>query len=107
VTIIQKLCITNCQDSRNGIKLQTTSHPYRTSKVISITTTTGYTDQADVPTAGDSSQTFSILKNQGYSVQVCVNLGTFFHDNCRTYETIGNAMQYHYLQHPLMKATDN
>ena len=51
-----------------------------------------YTDQADVPTAVGSSQTFNILKNQGNSVQVCVNLGPFFYDNCRTYETIGNAM---------------
>ncbi|MFY9795981.1 MAG: hypothetical protein WAK17_14340 [Candidatus Nitrosopolaris sp.] len=69
------------------------SHPFGTSTVgISITTTNGYTDQADVPTTGGSSYTFNIPKNQGYSVQVCVNSGTLSHDNCRTYETTGNDM---------------
>src|SRR5215471_9162830 len=49
------------------------SHPFGTSTVgISITTANGYTDQADVPTAGGSSHTFNIPQNQGYSVQVCV-----------------------------------
>ena len=69
------------------------SHPFGTSTVgISITTANGYTDQADVPTAGGSSHTFNIPKNQGYSVQVCVNPGTLSHDNCRTYQTTGNDM---------------
>jgi hypothetical protein len=35
---------------------------------------------------------FNIPKNHGYSVQVCVNSGTFSHDNCRTYDTTGNGM---------------
>ena len=69
------------------------SHPFGTSTVgISITTANGYTDQADVPTAGGSSHTFNIPKNQGYSVQVCVNPGTLSHDNCRTYQTTGDDM---------------
>ena len=69
------------------------SHPFGTSTVgMSITTANGYTDQANVPTAGGSSYTFNIPKNQGKSVQVCVNSGTLSHDNCRTYETTGNDM---------------
>ena len=69
------------------------SHPFGTSTVgISITTANGYTDQASVPTAGGSSYTFNIPKNQGNSVRVCVNSGTLSHDNCRTYETTGREM---------------
>ncbi len=56
------------------------SHPFGTSKVgISITTENGHTDQANVPTAGGSSYTFNIPKNQGKWVQVCVNSGNAFH----------------------------
>jgi hypothetical protein len=59
---------------------------------MSITTANGYTDQASVPTAGGSSYTFNVPKNQGKSVQVCVNSGTLSHDICRTYEATGNDM---------------
>ena len=66
------------------------SHPFGTSKVgISITTENGHTDQANVPTAGGSSYTFNIPKNQGKWVQVCVNSGNLSTDNCHTYETTG------------------
>src|SRR5215469_15447220 len=69
------------------------SHPFGASTVgMSITTANGYTDQANVPTAGGSSYTFNIPKNQGKSVQVCVNSGTLSHDICRTYGASGNDM---------------
>src|SRR5215831_11483083 len=69
------------------------SHPFGASTVgMSITTANGYTDQASVPTAGGSSYTFNIPKNQGKSVQVCVNSGTLSHDICRTYGATGNDM---------------
>ncbi|MFZ0510536.1 MAG: hypothetical protein WAM14_02920 [Candidatus Nitrosopolaris sp.] len=69
------------------------SHPFGTSTVgISITTANGYTDQANVLTAGGSSYTFNIPKNEGNSVQVCVNSGTLSQDNCHTYETTGTDM---------------
>jgi hypothetical protein len=69
------------------------SHPFGASTVgMSITTANGYTDQASVPTAGGSSYTFNVPKNQGKSVQVCVNSGTLSHDICRTYEANGNDM---------------
>jgi hypothetical protein len=69
------------------------SHPFGASTVgMSITTANGYTDQANVPTAGGSSYTFNVPKNQGKSVQVCVNSGTLSHDICRTYEATGNDM---------------
>jgi hypothetical protein len=69
------------------------SHPFGASTVgMSITTANGYTDQANVPTAGGSSYTFNIPKNQGKSVQVCVNSGTLSHDICRTYGATGNDM---------------
>jgi hypothetical protein len=69
------------------------SHPFGASTVgMSITTANGYTDQASVPTAGGSSYTFNVPKNQGKSVQVCVNSGTLSHDICRTYEATGNDM---------------
>jgi len=69
------------------------SHPFGASTVgMSITTANGYTDQASVPTAGGPSYTFNIPKNQGKSVQVCVNSGTLSHDICRTYGATGNDM---------------
>jgi hypothetical protein len=69
------------------------SHPFGASTVgMSITTANGYTDQANVPTAGGSSYTFNVPKNQGKSVQVCVNSGNLSHDVCRTYEATGNDM---------------
>lgn len=69
------------------------SHPFGASTVgMSITTANGYTDQTSVPTAGGSSYTFNVPKNQGKSVQVCVNSGTLSHDICRTYEATGNDM---------------
>jgi hypothetical protein len=91
------VCNPNCHLSSNShtgdsaveaayrLTVNVPSHPFGTSKLgISITTTYGYTDQAYVPTAGGL-HTFDIAKNQGYSVQVCVNSETFSHDNCRTY----------------------
>jgi hypothetical protein len=71
------------------------SHPFGTSTVgISIITANGYTDQENVPTAGDSSYTFNIPINQGNSAEVCFNSGTISGglDNCRTYEITGNDM---------------
>src|SRR5215469_8603589 len=69
------------------------SHPFGASTVgMSITTANGYTDQASVPTACGPSYTFNIPKNQGKSVQVCVNSGTLSHDICRTYGATGNDM---------------
>ena len=69
------------------------SYPSGTSTLgVSITTANGYTNQASVPTAGGTSYTFNVPKNQGKSVQVCVNSGTLSHDICRTYEATGNDM---------------
>jgi hypothetical protein len=69
------------------------SHPFGISTVgISITTENGHTDQVTVPTAGDSSHTFDIPKNQGKSVRVCVNSEDFSADNCYTYQTTGSDM---------------
>jgi hypothetical protein len=69
------------------------SHPFGVSTVgMSITTANGYTDQANVPTAGGSSYTFNVPKDQGKSVRVCLNSGTLSHDICRTYEVSGNDM---------------
>ncbi len=50
--------------------------------IQTITTENGHTDQADVPTAGGSSHTFNIAKNQGKWVHVCVNSGQLSTDNC-------------------------
>jgi len=99
------LCNPNChlyndRDSGNStvepayrLKVNVPSNPFRTSAVdISITTANGYTDQGDGLIPGGSSYTFNIPKNQGNSVQVCVNSGILSHDNCRTYETTGNDM---------------
>jgi hypothetical protein len=100
------VCNPNCHLSRNSgsgnsaveaayrLTVNVPSHPFGTTVGISITTANGYTDQANVPTAGGSSYTFNILKNQGNSVQVCANSGTLSHglDKCRTYETTGRDM---------------
>jgi hypothetical protein len=75
------------------ITVNVPSHPFGISTVgISITTENGHTDQANVPTAGASSHTFNIAKNQGKWVQVCVNSGNDSTDNCHTYETTGTDM---------------
>jgi len=67
--------------------------PYGTSMVgISITTENGHTDQANVPTAGGSSYTFNIPKNQGKWVQVCVDSGSGSTENCHTYDSTGSDM---------------
>ena len=69
------------------------SHPFGTSTVgISITTENGYTDQANIPTAGNPSWTFNIPPNQGNSVQVCVNSGALSQENCHTYKASGANM---------------
>ena len=69
------------------------SHPFGASTVgISIATENGHTDQARVPTAGGSSHTFNIPKDQGKWVQVCVNSGNRSVDRCHTYETTGSDM---------------
>lgn len=69
------------------------SHPFGTSTVdMSITTANGYTDQANVPTAGGASYTFNIPQNQGNSVQVCVKAGNLSVKHCHTYETTGSDM---------------
>jgi hypothetical protein len=69
------------------------SHPFGISTVgISITTENGHTDQTNVPTAGGSSYTFNIPKNQGKWVQVCVNFGQHSTNNCHTYEITGSDM---------------
>jgi hypothetical protein len=75
------------------LTVEVPSHPFGTSTVgISITTANGYTDQANVPTAGGSSYTFNIPENQGKSVQVCVKPRNLSVNNCHTYETTGNDM---------------
>ena len=75
------------------ITVNVPSHPFGISTVgISITTENGHTDQANVPTAGASSHTFNIAKNQGKWVRVCVNSGNDSTDNCHTYETTGTDM---------------
>jgi hypothetical protein len=79
--------------SAYGLTVNVPSHPFGISTVgISITTENGHTDQANVPTAGGSSHTFNIPKNQGKWVQVCVNSGQLSTDNCHTYEIIGSDM---------------
>jgi hypothetical protein len=60
--------------------------------IQTITTENGHTDQADVPTAGGSSHTFNIAKNQGKWVHVCVTSGQLSTDNCHTYEITGSDM---------------
>jgi hypothetical protein len=76
-----------------GLTVNVPSHPFGVSSVgISITTENGHTDHADVPTAGGSSHTFNIPKNQGKWVQVCVNSGQLSTDNCYTYEITGSDM---------------
>jgi len=69
------------------------SHPFGTSTIgISITTENGYTDQANIPTAGNPSWTFNVPPDQGNSVQVCVNSGALSQENCHIYKTTGSAM---------------
>ncbi len=69
------------------------SHPFGTSTVgMSITTENGYTDQANVPTAGGTSYTFNIPANQGNSVKVCVKPENLSVNNCHKYETTGSDM---------------
>jgi hypothetical protein len=76
-----------------GLTVNVPSHPFGISMVgISITTEKGHTEQASVPTAGGSSYTFNIPKNQGKWVQVCVNSGQLSTDNCHTYEITGSDM---------------
>jgi hypothetical protein len=76
-----------------GLTVNVPSHPFGVSTVgISITTENGHADQASVPTAGGSSHTFNIPKNQGKWVQVCVNSGQLSTDNCHTYEITGSDM---------------
>src|SRR5215471_16220600 len=76
-----------------GLTVNVPSHPFGVSTVgINITTENGHTDQASVPTAGGSSHTFNIPKNQGKWVQVCVNSGQLSTDNCHTYEITGSDM---------------
>ena len=76
-----------------GLTVNVPSHPFGVSAVgMSITTENGHTDHADVPTAGGSSHTFNIPKNQGKWVQVCVNSGQLSTDNCHTYEITGSDM---------------
>jgi hypothetical protein len=81
------------------------SHPFGTSTVgISITTENGYTNQANVPTAGNPSWTFNIPPNQGNSVQVCVNSGALSQENCHTYKTTGTDMS---VSLPAISGTSN
>ena len=69
------------------------SHPFGASTVgISIATENEHTDQTRVPTAGGSSHTFNIPKDQGKWVQVCVNSGNRSVHTCHTYETTGSDM---------------
>ena len=69
------------------------SHPFGASTVgISISTENGHTDQATVHTAGGSSHTFNIPKDQGKWVHVCVNSGNLSVDRCHTYEITGSDM---------------
>lgn len=76
----------NVKQSEYLLTIYVTSHPFGTSTVgISITTENGYTDQANIPTAGNPSWTFSIPPNQGNSVQVCVNSGALSKENCHMY----------------------
>src|SRR5215831_15165123 len=78
---------TNSSDSEAqpayGLTVNVPSHPFGISAVgISIITENGHTDQASVPTAGGSSHTFNIPKDQGKWVQVCVNSGNRSVDRC-------------------------
>jgi hypothetical protein len=76
-----------------GLTVNVPSHPFGVSTVgISITTENGHIDHADVPTAGGSSHTFNIPRNQGKWVQACVNSGQLSTDNCHTYEITGSDM---------------
>jgi hypothetical protein len=89
------LAVGNSGSIEPGYQLTVTvpSHPFGTSTVgISITTANGYTDQANVATAGGASWTFNIPPNQGNSVLVCVNSANSSGQNCHTYNTTGTDM---------------
>jgi hypothetical protein len=88
------------------------SHPFGISMVgIFITTENGYTGQASVPTAGDSSHTFDVPKNQWKLVRVCVNSENFSPDMKQTtvihMKQLAAICQCHYLlyHHTLLNIT--
>lgn len=99
------ICNPNCHLSRSSgsgnssvqaayrLTISVPSQPLAGSTLgISITTENGHRDQANVPTAGGSSYTFNIPRNQGKWVQVCVNSSNRSTDKCHTYETTGSNM---------------
>ena len=89
------LAVGNSGSGEPGYQLTVTvpSHPFGTSTVgISITTANGFTDQANVATAGGASWTFNIPSNQGNSVLVCINSANSSGQNCHTYNTTGTDM---------------
>jgi hypothetical protein len=89
------LAASNSGSGEPGYLLTVTvpSHPFGTSIVgISITTANGYTDQANAPTSGGASWTFTIPPNQGNSVLVCVNSENSSVQTCHTYNTTGTDM---------------
>jgi hypothetical protein len=78
---------------QDGYQLTVNVSPYPFGTVaISITTANGYTDQANVATAGVSSWTFNIPPNQGNWVRACVNSENSSGENCNTYNTTGTDM---------------
>lgn len=84
---------TETQNPSYRLTVSVPSHPFGASMVgISIATENGHTDQVTVPTAGGSSHTFNISKDQGKWVQVCVNSGKLSADRCHTYEITGSDM---------------
>jgi len=77
---------------QDGYQLTVNVSPYPFGTVaISITTANGYTDQANVATAGVASWTFNIPPNQGNWVRACVNSENSG-ENCNTYNTTGTDM---------------
>ncbi|HKG31983.1 MAG TPA: hypothetical protein VKA91_11995 [Nitrososphaeraceae archaeon] len=70
-----------------------TSHPFGTSAVeISITTENGHYDYKKVSTAGGASWTFNVPSNQGRSVEVCVDAGMLYFEQCRRFIAQGQDM---------------
>lgn len=68
-------------------------YPFGTSTTdISITTTNGYTDQANITSSDAISWTFNIPQNQGNWVRVCVDSENSSRENCNTYNTTGADM---------------
>jgi hypothetical protein len=68
----------------------------------------GHTDQASVPTAGDSSNTFHLPKDQGKSVRVCVIIPKTFLQTTVIHIKLRAAIcQCHYLlyHHTLLNIT--